>query len=76
MSNPNWVKIRTYTNRVEAEIVKLMLVENDIPAVLMNKQDSSYPVFGNIELLVDKEHQLEAVALIDSFSGEDLENED
>jgi len=53
-----------------------MLVENDIPAVLMNKQDSSYPVFGNIELLVDKEHQLEAVALIDSFSEEDLENED
>ena len=76
MSNPQWVKIRTYTTRVQAEIVKLMLVENDIPAVLMNKQDSSYPVFGNIELLVDKEHQLEAVALIDSFSEEDLEHED
>ncbi len=76
MSNPNWVKIRTYTNLVRAEIVKQMLVENDIPAVLMNKQDSSYPVFGNIELLVDKEHQLEAVALIDSFSEEDLEHED
>lgn len=76
MSNPNWVKIRTYTNLVRAEIVKQMLVENDIPAVLMNKQDSSYPVFGNIELLVDREHQLEAVALIDSFSEEDLEHED
>ncbi|GAA4144015.1 hypothetical protein GCM10022216_26430 [Sphingobacterium kyonggiense] len=74
ISNPNWVKIRTFTNAVQAEIIKQMLVENNTPAVLMNRQDSSY-LFGVIELYVDVDHQVEAAALIDSFDEEDQENE-
>jgi len=73
--NPKWTKIRVYNQLIQAEIVKQMLVENHIPAVIMNKQDSSY-LFGVIELYVDLENQLEAVALIDSFSEEDLRDED
>jgi len=73
--NPKWTKIRVYNQLIQAEIVKQMLVENHIPAVIMNKQDSSY-LFGVIELYVDLENQLEAAALIDSFSEEDLRNED
>ena len=72
--NPNWTKIRVYNQLIQAEIVKQMLLENQIPAVLLNKQDSSY-LFGVIELYVDLENQLEAMALIDSFSEEDFKDE-
>ncbi|MGJ1205570.1 putative signal transducing protein [Sphingobacterium lactis] len=68
--NPNWTKIKVYTNAVQAEIVKQMLVENNIPAVVLNKQDSSY-LFGVIELYVDNDHFAEAAALIDSYGEED-----
>lgn len=73
--NKNWVKHKVYQNAVQAEIVKQMLVENNIPAVLLNKQDSSY-LFGVIELYVEREHQVEATALIDSFGEEQESNED
>jgi len=66
----NWTKIKVYTQAFEAEIVKNMLVENNIPAVVLNKQDSSY-LFGVIELYVDKENTLEALTLMNSFGEEE-----
>ncbi|MEN9684282.1 MAG: hypothetical protein RLZZ28_68 [Bacteroidota bacterium] len=36
----------------EASIIRGMLDENEIPVQLMNKQDSSYLNFGDIELYV------------------------
>ena len=56
------------------EIIKQMLVENNIPAVLLNKQDSSYH-FGVIELFVDNEHVWRP-ALMDSFNDEEITHED
>lgn len=73
--NENWVKHKVYQNAFRAEVVKQMLIENNIPAVLLNKQDSSY-LFGVIELYVDRDHQLEAAALIDSFGEEQGNDED
>lgn len=73
--NENWVKLKVYQNAFAAEVVKQMLIENNIPAVVLNKQDSSY-LFGVIELYVDLDHQLEAAALIDSFGEEQENNED
>ncbi|MVZ63202.1 putative signal transducing protein [Sphingobacterium humi] len=73
--NPNWTKIKVFTNALQGEIIKQMLVENNIPAVLLNKQDSSYH-FGVIELYVDNEHVLEATALMDSFNDEEITHED
>ncbi|GAA4513410.1 MULTISPECIES: putative signal transducing protein [Sphingobacterium] len=60
-----WVKIRTYTKAYEAEIVKQMLEENGIAAVILNKQDSSY-LFGKIELYVKQEEETFANVLINS----------
>ena len=42
-------KTRSYA---EASIVKGMLAENQIPVQVMNKQDSSYINFGDIEIFV------------------------
>jgi hypothetical protein len=41
-------------NATEASIIKGMLEENNIPVFVMNKQDSSYLNFGDIEIYVDK----------------------
>ena len=52
------IAILSTTNPNEAEITKQMLEENNINVVLLNKQDSSYQMFGVIELFVT-EDQLE-----------------
>ncbi|MFD2598111.1 putative signal transducing protein [Sphingobacterium corticis] len=64
---PGWIKIKTFGIVVEAEIVKNMLIENDIPAVVVNKQDV-YVRFGNVELYVQDGNQEAALQLIDEQS--------
>lgn len=59
-----WVKIRTYTTILEAEIIKQMLIENDVPAVVMNKQDV-FVRFGKVELYVQQENEQRAIDLIE-----------
>ena len=68
----NWVKLIVGSNSIELEITKQMLEEHDIPAVLINKQDSSYR-FGQIELFVHESKEAEARLLlaIQDVSGED-----
>ena len=52
------IKILSTDNPNKAAIIKQMLEENNIKVVLLNKQDSSYLMFGLVELYV-KEDQLE-----------------
>lgn len=40
------------TNNAEASIIKGMLEENGITVFMMNKQDSSYVNFGQVEIYV------------------------
>ncbi len=53
-----WRKIYATRNPAEASIVQGMLEENNVPVQVMNKQDSSYLNFGDIELFVP-EHLME-----------------
>ncbi len=48
----NWTVIYRTENFAKANIIKGMLEENNVPVTLMNKQDSSYLNFGEIELYV------------------------
>tara|TARA_S200000501_G_scaffold372243_1_gene416880 strand:+ start:1045 stop:1251 length:207 start_codon:yes stop_codon:yes gene_type:complete len=58
------IKLLSTENLNNAEITRQMLEENNIDVVLLNKQDSSYLMFGSIELYV-KENQLKkAISLI------------
>ena len=52
------IKVLSTDNPNKAAIVKQMLEENNIKVVLLNKQDSSYLMFGLVELYV-QENQLE-----------------
>jgi hypothetical protein len=48
----NWIILYKTDNVAKANIVKGMLEENNVPVILMNKQDSSYLNFGEIEVYV------------------------
>ena len=52
------IKVLSTDNPNKAAIVKQMLEENNIKVVLLNKQDSSYLMFGLVEIYV-QEDQLE-----------------
>lgn len=47
-----WVKIGTYQELCQAEMVKSFLEEQGIICSLLNKKDSAYIMIGNVELLV------------------------
>lgn len=48
----NWYKVYATRSFAEASIIKGMLEENSVPVFVVNKQDSSYLNFGDIELYV------------------------
>jgi hypothetical protein len=61
----NWVKIFSTSFLAQAEIIKAMLLENDVDAVVLNKLDSSYLAFGQAEVYVNAINAEEAKRLID-----------
>ena len=63
--NPNWVKIYSTTEQYKASMLNGLLDEADIDNVIMNKQDSSYLVFGQIEIYVENQNVIKAKHLID-----------
>ena len=58
------IKLLSTDNPNQAEIIKQMLEENNINVVLLNKQDSSYLMFGPIELYVSKEQLKQSINLL------------
>ena len=58
------MKIFTTSKPLQAEIIKGLLEGNGIHAVVMNKQDSSYGIFGEAEVFVKNEDALVAINLI------------
>ncbi|MEI6265254.1 MAG: DUF2007 domain-containing protein [Sphingobacteriia bacterium] len=61
----SWTKIFSTRNIAEASIMQGMLEENQIPVQQLNKQDSSYVNFGEIELYVPQQFKLTAVQLVE-----------
>lgn len=70
--NNDWIRIYRTTQLFEANVVEALLKDNDIPAFVMNKQDSSYGVLlpGAIEIYIPAKDQLTAKVLIDSGLAE------
>ncbi len=59
----NWTKVYTSTDFYKAEIVRQVLIDHEIEAVLMNKQDTSYK-FGEIHINIPSVHLEEALEII------------
>ncbi len=51
----NWLSIYSTDKAWQAEIAKQVLIDNGIEAVVINKKDSSYLTFGEVELYVSHE---------------------
>lgn len=51
----NWILVLSTPQPWQGEMAKQILEENGIEAVVMNRRDSSYTVFGEVEVYVVKE---------------------
>ncbi len=60
-----WTKIYSTSKLYQAELLKGLLEENDIEAVIINKQDSAY-LFGEMELYVDADDVMKATRMINT----------
>ncbi len=66
----NWIKIYTSTEQYKINLLKGYLLKRDILTISINKKDSSYLVFGEIELYVKKENVILAKNLIEKQNNE------
>lgn len=64
-----WQNIRTYQSIYEAELRRDILEKNDIPAVILKKEDPDLLMAGEFVLLVEEEHVEKAVILLEDFNG-------
>ena len=71
MSQTKWSILKASNQVFELEMMKGFLLENGIDAVVMNKQDSSYQVFGEGELLVKEEDVQRAKELLNQSDERD-----
>lgn len=64
----NWEAVYATPLPHRAELAKALLLENDIPAVVVNRQSSSYPSIGlgKSEVHVPVVHATEAKAILEN----------
>ncbi len=60
----DWAIVMRSPSLYEVELWKARLEEEGIPAVIINKRDSAYPTFGDIELYTKRDFVLKASHLI------------
>ena len=65
----DWINIFTTNQAYLAEMIKDVLADNDIQAVVMNKQDSAYITIGDIEIYVKAENVIRAKFLINKLQN-------
>ena len=59
----DWVKIYTSSDFFKSEIVRQVLIDHQIEAVIMNKQMSAYGI-GEVEVYIHHTHFQEALEII------------
>ena len=60
----NWIKIFTSSDFYQSEIVKQVLCEHDIDAVLLNKQAPSQRNFGDVEVYIHQQDFSSAIEVM------------
>lgn len=72
--NIQWICVFKTNRRFEAEAVKGNLESENIPCIMLNKQDSTYMAFGYVELHVPLEYKKEAELVLLSQDFNPSEN--
>jgi hypothetical protein len=70
-TDEKWEVIYRSTEQYRAEMLKDLLGNDEIPAVIINKKDSSYLAFGEIEVLVRQPDVLNAKIIVNKFSADE-----
>jgi len=65
----NWISIYSSDQTWLAEIARQVLEENGIESVVMNKRDSSYLVFGEVEVYVSQENAEKSKELLKNIEN-------
>jgi uncharacterized protein len=69
----DWVNVYSTNNVSEAEIIKGKLENEGINSVIVNKRDSSYVVFGPVEVFVNPEDSTKAKEIISKIERSEPE---
>lgn len=64
ISNKNWVKICSFNDIIKAELAKTLLIDSGVNAVVINKNDSSFKVFGEIDIYTSSADAEKATKII------------
>jgi hypothetical protein len=64
LMDENWVLVFSSTFYSQVDLYKALLEDHDIPAIILNKQDSFYKSIGEVELYVKRDNFLKAKQLI------------
>ena len=67
----HWEMIYSSTLLYRVEMLKDLLQNEEIPAVIINKKDSSYLAFGEIELHVQQPDVLKAKIIVSKFLADE-----
>jgi hypothetical protein len=61
-----WHKVYETGSPIRAEIIKGVLTERGIVAVILNKRESVYHIHGNFEIMTSTEDVVQAINIIDN----------
>lgn len=64
---PDWTLAYTTNKPIQAQMVKQMLENEGIESIIINKNDSTYLTFGEVEIYVNKDLLEKARNLIIAF---------
>lgn len=62
----NWVKVFESKQAYQVEMVKDMLADQGFDAVIVNKKDTAYNIFGQYEIHVAPEYAVRAIRVIEN----------
>jgi len=63
----HWEQVYSTAQLYQAEMLKDLLQAEDIPAVVVNKQDSAYLAFGDIQVHVRQSDVVQAKPIVNRF---------
>lgn len=66
----DWILVYSTNLEYQAELVKQMLENEGIIVQTLNKRDSTYGSFGDIEIYVYKDEIIKSIRLIKEFESE------
>ena len=61
-----WQKVFETDSAIRSEIVKGVLEENGITAIILNKKESVYQIHGNYEVMVSSSETIQAINIINN----------